>query len=79
MDDPIMGLEKLLKNLNNGGIINLGLYSRLARKKINLFRNSLKNNHVNMNDNDIINYRLGNNNHLFYSFFRNWHMGIKVC
>ena len=33
MDDPIMGLEKLLKNLNNEGIINLGLYSRLARKK----------------------------------------------
>tara|TARA_B100000945_G_C19982914_1_gene412971 strand:- start:12 stop:578 length:567 start_codon:yes stop_codon:yes gene_type:complete len=39
MDDPLQGLEVLLRNLKSGGFLKLGLYSEIARQHIVEARN----------------------------------------
>ena len=57
MDNPSEGLNSLVSVLKNDGILNLGLYSKIARKKITMARDFIRNLGITGSKNEIIQIR----------------------
>ncbi len=57
MDDPSKGLKALLEVLKNNGFLKLGLYSELARKDIVEARKYITTKHLQINDENIKDFR----------------------
>ena len=57
MEKPFRGLEALVKILNHNGLINIGLYSELARSQIASARSYIKNNEIKADSQSIRNFR----------------------
>ena len=57
MLDPIVGWKILVDNLNSGGLIKIGLYSKYARKHISNIRNEILGPKQGYNNYELIEYR----------------------
>tara|TARA_B100000925_G_scaffold291791_1_gene281465 strand:+ start:2067 stop:4154 length:2088 start_codon:yes stop_codon:yes gene_type:complete len=57
MSDPFQGWSILKDCLKDGGLINIGLYSKYARRKINTLRKEIKRKKIKYNCTDIKSYR----------------------
>ena len=57
MDNPSDGLNSLVNVLKNDGILNLGLYSKIARKKITMARDFIRNLGITGSKNEIMQIR----------------------
>ena len=65
MNDPFLGLKSLVNILKEGGLINIGLYSKYARRHISNIRKDIKSKDILSSNIEIKNYRnyIFNSNH----------------
>jgi SAM-dependent methyltransferase len=57
MNDPMAGWKALVRCLNNGGLMKIGLYSELARQHIVKIRDEIKKENINVSDDDMKSFR----------------------
>ena len=53
MENPFLGWKSLVQSLKKGGLMRIGLYSKTARKSINIIRNEIKEFGIDSNYNDM--------------------------
>ena len=66
MNNPFLGLRSLVNILKEGGLINIGLYSKYARRHISNIRQDIKSKDILSSNKEIKNYRnyIFNSNHI---------------
>lgn len=57
MEDPLLGLQKLIDTLKPKGLLKIGLYSKIARENINNLKNKIKYLELKNSKSDMINFR----------------------
>ena len=57
MENPFLGWQNLVRSLKKGGLMRIGLYSKTARRSINIIRNEIKEFDMDFNYNDMKTFR----------------------
>ena len=57
MEDPMLGLETILGNINPGGLLRIGLYSKKARENISRIRKDILELNIQANKSSMLSFR----------------------